>query len=113
MPCDSYIPKNMTPIQRKTQIEQAIEKLNKAIAAGQVSITVDRNTGAVGFKGDWQREGITDACAYRKLSLKGGFEFKKALMKAEAAAGRKVNEKAVAAGVHTHDGGKTWHPGHK
>lgn len=114
MPCDTYIPQNMTPVQRKAQIEEAIERLNKAIEKGQVTLVVDKASGSVGFKGDWgERNGVTDNCAYRKLSLKGSFAFKQALQKAEIAAGRKVNEKAVAAGVHTHDDGKTWHPGHK
>lgn len=113
MPCDSYVPKNQTPVQRKVQIEEAIDRLNKAIEAGQVTLVVDRATGAVGFKGETglQQNGVSDACAYRKLTLKGGFAFKQALMKAEAAAGRKVNEKALDAGIHMH--GDTFHPGHK
>lgn len=114
MPCDTFVPQDMTPKQRKAQIDEAIDRLNKAIEDGKVSVVVDKASGSVGFKGDWgERNGVSDVCAYRKLSLKGSFAFKKALAKAELAAGRKVNEKAVAAGVHSHDGGKTWHPGHK
>jgi hypothetical protein len=111
MPCDTYIPVNMTPPQRRKQIDEAIDRLNKAIEAGQVTLVVDKSTGAVGFKGDWQRDGVSDSCAFRKLTLKSSMGFKRALAKAETMAGRKVNEKAVAAGVHMH--GDKFYPGHK
>jgi hypothetical protein len=112
MPCDSYVPKNTTPVQRKKQIEEAVERLNKAIAAGQVTLVVDRATGAVGFKGEsgLKSNGVSDACAFRKLQLSGSFAFKQALQKAEMQVGRKINEKAIDAGVHMH--GSEFFPGH-
>ena len=48
--------------------------------------------------------------AYRKLVTSGSHEFRIALMRAEAEAGRQVDARQVAAGVHLH--GDTWHKGH-
>jgi len=111
MACDFMIPAGMTPVQRKTQIEQAIDRLNKALEAGTVKVTVGK-TGAVAFVGGWQRDGVSDTCAYRKLLASGSPALRMAVARAEAMAGRKVDPKAVAAGTHSHDGGKTWHGGH-
>jgi hypothetical protein len=112
MPCDSYIPVKMTIPQRKKQIEEAIDRLNAAIEKGQVTLVVDKATGAVGFKGATNRnDNVSDACAYRKLKLKGSMAFKQALQKAEMQAGRKADEKAIDAGVHMHNG--EFFPGHK
>lgn len=113
MACDFRIPEGMTPQKRKTQIEEAMGRLQKALAAGTVTIKVGP-TGALTFVGgDLARSGISDSCAYRKLLAAGSPELRRALARAEAMAGRKVDEKQVAAGTHSHDGGKTWDPGHK
>jgi hypothetical protein len=61
---------------------------------------------------DLGRNGISDACAYRKLLASGSPALRAALAKAEAMAGRKVDPQAIASGVHSHDGGRTWNPGH-
>lgn len=111
MACDFTIPAGMTPVQRKTQIEQAVDRLNKALEAGTVKVKVG-STGAVAFVGTWQRDGISDTCAYRKLLTAGSPALRLAVAKAEAMAGRKVDPKAIAAGVHSHDSGKTWSGGH-
>jgi hypothetical protein len=105
---------NQTPQQRKQQIETALERLNKALAIGEIKLKVGAN-GAVTFLGAaWlKKEGISDTCAYRKLLAQGSPALKQAQMAAERLAGRKVDAHAVAAGVHSHDGGNTWHKGHK
>jgi hypothetical protein len=107
MACDFRIPAGMTPVQRKTQIEQAVDRLNAALAAGTVKVKVG-STGAVAFVGSWQRDGISDVCAFRKLTVMGSSALRMALARGEAMAGRKVDPKAIAAGEHSHDGGKSW-----
>ena len=111
MACDFTIPKGMTPVTRKKQIDEAIDRLNKALTAGEVKVKVG-NTGAVVFIGTWQRDGISVTCAYRKLLVSGSSALRMAVARAEAMAGRKVDPKMVAAGEHSHDNGKTWHGGH-
>jgi len=111
MACDFMVPKGMTPATRKTQVEQAIERLNAALAAGTVKVKVGA-TGAVAFTGAWQRDGVSDSCAYRKLMAASSPALRLAVARAEVTAGRKINAQAVAAGVHSHDGGSTWHKGH-
>ena len=111
MACDFTIPAGMTPATRKTQIAQAVDRLNAALATGEVKVKVGA-TGAVAFVGTWQRDGISDTCAYRKLMVAGSPALRLAVAKAEAMAGRKVNPQAVASGQHSHDGGATWHKGH-
>jgi hypothetical protein len=107
--CDQRIPLGMTPQKRKTQIEEAIDRLNKALALGTVKVKVGP-TGAIAFTGEWGRSGISDACAYRKLLASGSPALRQALAKAEALAGRKIDPQAIASGVHLH--GDTWHKGH-
>lgn len=106
MACDFRIPEGMTLPQRKKQIDQALERLRAALADGTVKVKVGP-TGAVAFVGDWNRDGVMDGCAYRKLSAMKSPELARAVAKAEIAAGRKVDAGQVAAGVHSHDG-KTW-----
>lgn len=112
MACDFRIPAGMTPQKRKTQIEEAMARLQKALAAGTVTIKIGAN-GALTFNGAWDRAGISDSCAYRKLMAAGSPELRRALGRAEALAGRKADERVIASGVHSHDGGKTFDPPHK
>ncbi len=111
MPCDFKLPKGMTQPQRKKQVEDAIARLDKALAIGTVKVRVGSN-GAVAFAGEWDRVGLSDTCAFRKLQAQGSPALRSALARAEALAGRQVDARAVAAGVHSHDGGSTWHKGH-
>lgn len=84
-----------------------MKSLEKALMERRAKVIIGPN-GAVAFTGDWQnRSGINDACAYRKLASEGSFALRSAVMAAEAASGKKVNEQAIAAGYHTHDG-KVW-----
>lgn len=111
MPCDTRIPLGMTLPQRKKQVDDSVARLKKALAEKKVTVKVGAS-GAVAFVGTWERLGVSDVCAYRKLLAAGSTELKLAIMKAEAMAGRKIDPMQVAAGVHTHDDGKTWNKGH-
>lgn len=110
MPCDTRLKPRQTIQQRAEEVRAATEKLNKSLAAGRVKVTIDKLTGAIAF--DWdakERDGITDNCAYRRLQVTGSAAAKMAIQRAEQLAGRSVNKQAVAQGIHSHDGGTTWH----
>jgi hypothetical protein len=113
MPCDSTPRKDpntgkpQTKSERLAETVVALARLEAALKAGTVTVKVGPQ-GAVTFVGKWDRRGISDACAYRALTQKGSSELRMAKAKAEVQAGRNVDEKAVMAGVHSHDGGKTW-----
>lgn len=92
---------------RAREIETALERLERYLSAGTVKVVVGP-TGAVAFKGWNDRDEIMDACAFRRLTAKGSSALRMALARAEAMAGRKMDPRAVNAGVHSHDGGKTW-----
>jgi hypothetical protein len=92
------------------EIREAIVRLAAALAAGRVQVKLGPN-GVPVFTG-WDensRDGITDGCAYRQIMKHGSVTTRMAIEKAEILAGRPVNKAAVAQGVHSHDGGQTWH----
>lgn len=95
--------------QRKEVIRKRITVVDKMIAARKVTVKVGPQ-GAVTFTGipEADRDGMTDACIYRMISRTGSAASKMALARAEQLAGRSVDRKAVTAGVHSHDGGRTW-----
>lgn len=111
MPCDSRLAQGQTLQQRMDQVHGALGRLERALQSGLVKIMIAPN-GAISFQGWKDRDGVNDACAFRSLTAKNSFALKLAIQKAEATSGRKVNQQAVAAGVHSHDGGRTFHGGH-
>lgn len=110
MPCDRRLKPRQTPEQRKEEIRKAVETANKALLSGRVKAIV-RADGAVAFNGleDKERDGVTDNCLYRRLMSTGSAAAKMAIARAEMLAGRKVDRNVVNSGVHSHDGGRTWH----
>lgn len=105
MPCDSLPKEEVKRRLRKKELAEAVRRLEEFLRTGTVTVVVDRATGAVAFKG-WQakeRRGMTDICAFRKMLTTSG-AFRTALARAEALAGRQVDERVIAAGVHSHDG---------
>lgn len=111
MPCDTQVLPGQTLEQRNREIDEALRRLESQLQAGQVVVKIGAN-GAIAFDSWANRDRVTDVCAYRALTLKNSFALRRAIATAEARSGRKVNPRAVAAGVHSHDGGKSWHPGH-
>lgn len=113
MPCDTNYKPNQLPAQRKEEIKKALTRLEAALTAGRVKVKIGAN-GAMAFDG-WKpddRDGISDVCGYRTLASQNSWALRQAVAKAEVIAGRKVSTTAVGAGVHSHDGGKTWNKGH-
>jgi hypothetical protein len=104
MPCLTQ--PNLTPQQKQNQ-RSALQRLQQALAAGTVTVVVGK-TGGVAFKGwaDADRNGVSDLCAYRALANTA--ELRRAVFRAEAAGGQRVDPRAIATGLHSHDGGQTW-----
>jgi hypothetical protein len=113
MPCDTRLKPQQTIQQRAQEVRAAVEALARDLAAGRVKPVIGPQ-GAIAFPGwtDTARDGVTDACAYRRLMLSGTATAKAVIARAEQIAGRTVDRLAVNGGHHSHDGGKTWHHGH-
>lgn len=113
MPCDTKLKPKQTVSQRAEEVRKAVAKLNAGLISGSIKAVISAQ-GGVAFAGltDQDRDGVTDACAYRRLMATGSATAKLALQRAELKAGRTIDRKALANGLHSHDGGKTWHEGH-
>lgn len=113
MPCDTRLKRNQTIQQRAEEVRKVASTVSARILQGRVKVVVGPQ-GAVAFEGldDTDRDGVTDACIYRRLMVSGAATVKAAIARAEQLSGRSVNREALAQGHHSHDGGKTWHHGH-
>jgi hypothetical protein len=113
MVCDTRLRNpQQTATQRKAEVREAVKRLETALQQGGAKVNIDRNTGVVSFAGNWQRDGVSDACAYRVLTAAGSGALRMALARAEALSGTRHNAALTAAGIHSHDGGATWNAGH-
>jgi hypothetical protein len=110
MPCDRQLKANQTIQQRAEEIRKAVERISQGIATGRVKPRVGPQ-GAIAFDGitDAERDGVTDACAYRRILVSGSALVKAQLARAEQLAGRAVDKRVIGQGAHSHDGGRTWH----
>ncbi len=114
MPCDTRLKPRQTLQQRADEVRKATQKLAQLLAAGRVKPVVSKK-GGIAFENwtDTDRDGVTDACVYRRLLTTPGASLALAKIKqAELVAGRSVDKQVLAHGHHSHDGGKTWHDGH-
>lgn len=95
------------------EVEAVVRKIDQKVASGAVKVKVGPQ-GAVAFEGitDEDRDGVTDACIYRRMLVTGSSLARTRIQQAEMLAGRPVNRQAIAQGWHSHDGGKNWHHGH-
>lgn len=114
MACETIIRRKQTRQQRIAEVKKVIETVDKRLANGKVKAVVDKKTGAIAFAGleASERDDVSDACIYRKVMQSGSTAAKLAIAKAEQLAGRTVSQTALGHGVHSHDGGITFHPGH-
>lgn len=102
MPCDTV----REPVQILA-MKSALDRLQEMLGAGTAQAVIGAQ-GAVAFRGWKDRAGLSDLCAYRKLAARNAPELRRAIARAEVSAGRKIDPRAVASGVHSHDGGKSW-----
>lgn len=111
MPCNTQLKPRQTVAQRMAEVRKATARIDALVAAQKVQVKVGKKGGIV-FIGvpDDVRDGMTDACVYRAIMSKGSHAARHAITKAEQHAGRAVDKKVVATGLHSHDGGQSWHP---
>jgi hypothetical protein len=113
MPCDTRLKPRQTLSQRAEEVRRVVATLDSYLARGLASVKVGPE-GAIAFVDfpESERDGVTDACIYRRLMATGSALAKAKIARAEQLSGRTVSRQAIAQGVHSHDGGKTWHHGH-
>ena len=109
MPCDTRRLPNQTLTQRKEEIKTAVDKLAAALSAGRVKPVIGAR-GGIAFPGwaEGQSGRVGDACAFRRIMSSGSVTAKLAIERAEMLAGRKVDQQAVAQGLHYH-ASTGWH----
>lgn len=111
MPCDT-IPrrKNQTLTERKEEVKAAVTRLEQLLQRNKITPRVGPQ-GAIVFEGwtEEERQGVTDACAYRRIMVEGSALSRHMIARAEQLAGRGVDRRVLASGVHSHDGGRSWH----
>ena len=110
MPCDRRLKPKQTIQERATEIRSAVERFVKGLASGKIKPVIGQQ-GAIAFSGisETDRDGVTDACAYRRIMATGSSAAKLAIARAEQLSGRSVNKQVIGQGAHSHDGGHTWH----
>jgi hypothetical protein len=108
MPCDTRLKTGQTIKQRAEEVRKMVSRLSDGLVSGRVKVRIGPQ-GAVAFDGLTleARDRVTDACAYRLLLIMGSALARAAITRAEQLAGRSINRQAL--GVHSHDGGRTWH----
>jgi hypothetical protein len=113
MVCETRLRGSQTLSERKADVRRAVNGLNSLVGMGRVRVKVGPQ-GAIAFEGwgEAERDGVSDACAYRLLMSTASSLTKMKIQAAEMAAGRTVNRQVIGQGVHSHDGGKSWHDGH-
>ncbi len=110
MACDTWVRANQSLTERKEEVKKVLTRVEAALQSRLVRVKVDRATGAVAFDGisDADRAGVTDACIYRRIMVSGSALARAQIARAEQLAGRQVDRKVLAGGLHSHDGGQTW-----
>ena len=114
MPCDTYRKPRQTAAERKAEVRKAIEALEKKLNARLVKVKIGPQ-GAVAFEGwaEGTENRVTDACAYRMIMSTGSALARAEITKAEQLSGRTISREALTQGIHSHNGGRDWHNGHK
>lgn len=110
MPCDTRLKPRQTIQQRVEEVRKVVSKVSDALTRGRVKPKIGPQ-GAIAFEGldEAERDGVTDACIYRRIMVTGSALAKAAIARAEQLAGKSVNRQVIGQGAHSHDGGHTWH----
>lgn len=106
MPCDTWRrTPEQTLQQRIAEVRKAVSNLDALLRKRGVKVKVGPQ-GGIFFEG-WtalDRAGVRDSCAYRRLMATGSALAKAEIARAEQIAGRSVDRKVLATGLHSHDG---------
>jgi hypothetical protein len=113
MVCETYRKPRQTAEQRADEVRAVKNKVMAGLLQKTVKVVVSP-TGAVVFNGitEAEKQGVTDACIYRHIMVAGAATVKAEIARQAMLQGRQIKMDTVNAGTHSHDGGKTWHPGH-
>lgn len=109
MPCDTKLKPNQTITQRKLEITEVVDRIQKGLVNGSIKLRLSA-AGAPAFDGVTNKNDVTDACIYRRIMVTGSPLAKAKLASAQALLGKPV---VTTNGTHSHDGGRTWHGSHK
>lgn len=110
MSCETMRKPRQSIQERADEVRRAIVALDAKLKKRQVRVVVGPQ-GAISFAG-WtlqDRDGVTDACAYRRIMATGSALARMEIARAEQLAGRGVDRRIIGQGAHSHDGGQTWH----
>lgn len=110
MPCDTKLKSQQTISQRVDEVRRVVGRIDRLILSRRVKPRVGPQ-GAIAFEGltEDERDGVTDACIYRRIMATGSALAKSEIARAEQMAGRSVDRRVIGQGVHSHDAGQTWH----
>lgn len=103
MPCITN--PDLTPSAKQAQ-RAALTRLEQQLMAGTVKVVIARGSIALQGWADADRSGVSDLCAYRALANSPAM--RRAVLKAEAMSGQRIDPRAIASGLHSHDGGQSW-----
>src|ERR1043166_4905943 len=114
MACEATLKPRQTVQQRAAEVRKVLSVVEKYLLARTVKVRVGPQ-GAIAFDGlsDSERDGVSDACIYRRLMSTGSALARQQIARAEQLAGRSVDRRVLAGGAHSHDGGRTWDGGHR
>lgn len=109
MACEAVRTPRQTAAERAREVRDALRALEAALAAGSVQVRLDAR-GRLRFQGwgEAARAGVNDACAFQALERSQSSALRRAVDREQGARGVKLDRRAIAAGTHTHDGGRTW-----
>jgi hypothetical protein len=110
MACDTRLKPRQTIQERAKEVRDAVARLAQALVSGRVKPVIGPK-GELAFTG-WDatsRDGLTDACAYRTIMRSGDAMARALIERAEMMSGRKIDKQVLAQGMHSHDGGASWH----
>ena len=110
MTCDTRLKPRQTISERKDEVRRVQERVVSGLKSGKIKPVIDKK-GGITFAGmtEDERDGVTDACIYRRVLVSGSQLALQAIQRAEQLSGKMVDRQLVAQGYHSHDAGASWH----
>lgn len=92
---------------RLKKYQEDLTRLEVALLSGSVTVAIG-DEGSIAFQGWEGSRDLSDTCAFHHLEMRNSFALHQAIEMAESLSGKKISKEAIASGLHSHDGGKTW-----